>query len=259
MKNIKREKLYKSIMTQLITENIDIPVNSDNIKLKSSIYYTSKTPEKAPFLLNLPGFLNHRGNYLVKFFTEKFANEGYYVLSYDYRGHGETKKQTGPRWAEMIPQIFTDLHIVLEWIIQNQANRLLKNKIALFGRSLGGAIILSHGFIDERAKLLIALSTRYDYNTIRGRYQTIEDQKGEDIIRKISPNSFLRKDPLNNERILIAHCKDDDTVPFENLLQIKKHLGLNDENAIEFDSGGHTFSGKREEIFKYSLEFLKRL
>ncbi|MHA2005951.1 MAG: alpha/beta hydrolase family protein [Promethearchaeota archaeon] len=246
-------------MINLITENIDILVKSDKFNLKGSIYYTSKTPTKAPFLLYLPGFRHHRGNYLVKFFTEKFAYAGYYVLSYDYRGHGETEKQTGPSWYNMIPQIFTDIHIVLEWIIQYQADRILKNKIALFGRSLGGAIILSHGFIDERAKLLIALSTRYDYNTIRGRYKSVEEQEGGGIIDKISPKSFLRRDPSNNERILIAHCKDDDIVPFENSNQIREHLGLNNENVIEFETGGHTFSGKREEILKYSLDFLKRL
>ncbi|MCK4284939.1 MAG: hypothetical protein KAX18_02000, partial [Candidatus Lokiarchaeota archaeon] len=143
--------------------------------------------------------------------------------------------------------------------IQKQAYRLLENKIALFGRSLGGAIILSHGFIDERARLLIALSTRYDYNTIRGRYQTVEEHEGEDIIKKISPKYFLKKDPINNERILIAHCKDDDRVPFENLIHIKENLGLNDENVIEFDTGGHTFSGHREEIFNYSLKFLEKI
>jgi len=246
-------------MTELITENIDIYIKSDNINLKGSIYYTSRTPDKAPFLLNLPGFMNHRNNYLVKFFSEKFANAGYYVLSYDYRGHGETKKQTGPRWDTMISQIFSDIHVVLDWIIQKQAYRLLENKIALFGRSLGGAIILSHGFIDERARILIALSTRYDYNTIRGRYQTVEEHEGEDIIRKISPKYFLKKDPINNERILIAHCKDDDRVPFENLAHIQEHLGLNDENVIEFDTGGHTFSGHREEIFNYSLKFLEKI
>jgi dipeptidyl aminopeptidase/acylaminoacyl peptidase len=246
-------------MVELITENIDIHVKSDNINLKGSIYYTSRTPSKAPFLLNLPGFMNHRDNYLVQFFSEKFAKAGYYVLSYDYRGHGETQKQTGSRWDKMIPQIYSDIHIVIDWIIQKQANRLLKDKIALFGRSLGGAIILSHGFIDERAKLLIALSTRYDYYTIRGRCQAVEDYEGEEIIKKISPKYFLKKDPLNIERILIAHCKDDDRVPFENLIQIRDQLGLRDENVIEFDTGGHTFSGHREEIFNYSLKFLEKL
>ncbi|GAF95648.1 unnamed protein product, partial [marine sediment metagenome] len=65
--------------------------------------------------------------------------------------------------------------------------------------------------------------------------------------------------PSNNERILIAHCKDDNRVPFENLMLIKAHLGLNDENVIEFDNGGHTFSSHREEIFSYSLKFLEKL
>ncbi|MFX0141043.1 MAG: hypothetical protein ACFFDN_45815, partial [Candidatus Hodarchaeota archaeon] len=92
-----------------------------------------------------------------------------------------------------------------------------------------------------------------------GRYQGIKEEEREEIMRKISPNNFLKRNSLNNERILIAHCKDDDRIPFENLYQIKENLGLNDENVIEFDTGGHTFSGHREEIFNYSLEFLKKL
>jgi len=247
------------MMKDIITENIDIPIVSDNVTLKGSIYSTSNTPSKAKWIINLAGFMNHRESYLVKFFSEKFANAGYYVLSYDYRGHGETQKQTGSKWYQMIPQIFSDIHSVIEWVIKNQGERLFDDKIALFGRSLGGAIILSHGFIDERAKILIALSTRYDYRTIQGRYQSVEDYEGEDIINKISPKHFLKKELRNNERIMIAHCRDDDTVPFENFIQIKKHLGLNSENTVEFNTGGHTFSGHREEIFSDSLNFLKRL
>ena len=246
-------------MVDIDTENIDIPILSDDIALKGSIYFSLNTPPKANWIINLAGFMNHRESYLVKFFSEKFANAGYYVLAYDYRGHGETQKETGTRWDRMIPQIFSDIHVVIEWIIKNQAKRLSDNKIALFGRSLGGAIILSHGFIDERAKILIALSTRYDYRTIQGRYQSVEDYEGEEIITKISPKHFLKNEPRNNERILISHCKDDDTVPFENFIQIKEHLGLNNENAIEFNTGGHTFSGHREEIFNIALNFLKNL
>ncbi|MFX1313683.1 MAG: alpha/beta hydrolase family protein, partial [Promethearchaeota archaeon] len=124
-------------MTDLISESIDIPVKVDNINLKGTIYYSSKTPQKAPFIVNLAAFMNHRGNFLVKFFSERFANAGYYVLSYDYRGHGETQKQTGSKWYRMMTHIFSDIDIVLKWIIENQSKRLLEDKIALFGRSLG--------------------------------------------------------------------------------------------------------------------------
>ncbi len=69
----------------------------------------------------------------------------------------------------------------------------------------------------------------------------------------------LKKDPLNNERVLTAHCKDDKQIPFENTLYIKEHLGLNDENALIFETGGHSFKEHRDEIFAKSIEFLKKL
>jgi len=238
-------------MEDIIIENIDIPVNSGNINLKGSIYYTLDTPSKAPFIVILGGLRDYRETPFVKSYTENFAKAGYYVLSYDYRAHGETKKQTGSIWYKMILQIFSDIHIVIDWIIETQFNRLLEEEIILFGRSMGGAIILTHGYIDQRAKKLIALCTRYDYHTTAVKFQ-------DDIIKKISPKYFLKEDPLR-KRIFIAHCKDDQRIPIENFYQIKEQLGLNDENAIEFETGGHSFKDHREEIFKYSLEFLKKL
>jgi len=240
------------MMIDLIVEDIEIPTKQDGILLKGSIYYTNKKNSKAPFIIILPGFLEHRQNGFVKFFSEKFAGAGYYVLSYDYRAHGQTKTKYGYRWNKIFPSIFSDIHIVLEWILEHQSERLLKDKIALVGRSLGGAIVLSHGFIDYRAKILIALSPRYDYHTTQIKFQ-------EEAIKKISPHNFLKKDPRNNDRILIAHCKDDNRIPFQNLLQIQEHLELNDKNVVKFDNGGHSFKGHREEIFKYFLEFLKKV
>jgi len=239
-------------MNNLEIENFDVPIKEDNINLKGSLYYTSETPKKAPFLINLAGLLDHRDSYFVKFFCEKFANTGFYVFSYDYRAHGETKKQTGSRWDKMVTKIFSDIQIVIDWIIKNQSQRLLNEKIFLFGRSLGGAIILTHGFIDNRVKALIALCTRYDYHTTMVRFPE------EDIV-KISPKYFLRNDPANNKRILLAHCKDDNRIPFNNINQIKEHLGLNEENVFKFDTGGHSFKGHREEIFEISKEFLKKI
>jgi len=240
-------------MIGLKTENIDIPIKSENIKLKGSIYYTSKTPLKAPWIIILAGFLAHRGSKFVKAFSERFARVGYYVLSYDYRGHGETEKETDRvDFIKVTPKIFSDIHEVISWILENQSNRLLDDKIALFGRSYGGAIILTHGFIDKRAKILIALCTRYDYNTVNLKVP-------QDLVEKISPKYFLKNDPLNNDRILIGHCKDDIRMPFENVIQIKEYLGLNDKNVLIYDKGGHSFEGQRDHLFNCSIKFLKKL
>ena len=239
-------------MENIQIENIDIPIKSDNINLKGSIYYSSNTPSKAPWIVYFAGMMIHRGNYMVKLYTEKFAKAGYYVLAFDYRGHGETAKQTGKNVLKMMPQIFSDFDEILTWIIENQSHRLLDGKIALFGRSWGGAIVLTRGFINERAKILISLGARYDYQTVGPIIFP------EDIIKKVSPKYFLKKDPLNDKRILIAHCRDDPQVPFENLIQIKKQLRLSEENVIIYDSGSHTFKEHREDIFNRSIEFLNR-
>ncbi|MFX0047942.1 MAG: alpha/beta hydrolase family protein [Candidatus Hermodarchaeota archaeon] len=239
-------------MNSLEIENIDIPIKDEDLILKGTIYFCHNSSKRAPFIINLAGLLDHRESYFVKYFTERFVNAGFYVLSYDYRAHGETKKQTGSRWDKMAVQIFSDIKIVIDWVLNYQSNRLLDEKIILFGRSLGGAIILTQGFLNKKVKALIALCTRFDYHTTSVKFP-------EEIIQRISPKYFLREEPLNNKRILIAHCKDDNRIPFSNLSQIKKQLGLNTENVIQFEEGGHSFKGHREDIFNISLKFLKKI
>ena len=239
-------------MIDSIIEDIIIPIKSDNIDLIGSINYTSNTPSKTPWIIICAAALYHRGSKFVKSFAERFSNAGYYVLTYDYRGHGDTAKTTGKlKYIKMMPKIYTDIHEIISWILENQSDRLLDEKIALFGRSLGGAIILTHGFIDERAKILISLCTRYDYATVKVRFP-------QELIEKMSPKYFLKKDLLNNKRILLGHCKDDERIPFENVLQIREHLGLNDENVMIFNTGGHSFAEYREVVSERALEFLKK-
>ena len=239
-------------MKSIEIENIDIPVKDEDLFLKGTIYSSPNTPKKAIFLINLAGLLDHRESYFVKYYTEKFVDAGFYVLSYDYRAHGETKKQTGSRWDRMVVQIFSDIQIVIDWVITHQSYRLLEKKIILFGRSMGGAIILTQGFLNKKIKALIALCTRYDYHTTTIKFQ-------EEIIQKISPKYFLKNEPSNNKRILIAHCKDDNRIPFSNLSHIKKQLGLNAENTIQFEGGSHSFKNHRDEIFNITLNFLKKI
>ncbi len=243
-------------MDKVLIEKIDIPIESDNINLKGSIYSTSLTPPKTPWIITLAAFGGHRNTKFIKSYNERFVKAGYYVLSYDYRGHGETTKETGQIFSskgyQMHAKNYSDINEVISWILEEQSKRLLDDKIALFGRSLGAAIILTHGFIDIRAKILIALAGRYDYEIHRMKFS-------KEIIKKISPRYFLKQDPSNNERILIAHCQDDDIVVFDNFLHIKEHLGLNDDNVIIYETGGHAFKGHRDDIFERSLSFLKKL
>lgn len=234
----------------IIEEKIDIPIVGTKINLKGSIYFSEQTPKKAPFIINVAGLTAHRGKYLEKYFSEQFASKGFYVLGYDHRAHGETSKQTGTLWLKHIKEIFNDINRVVTWILETQRERLSNDRISMFGRSLGGAMILTKGHSDKRVNKLIALCTRYDYHTTGVKFP-------EDVISNISPMNVIQKKTDNNSRILIAHCKDDEFIPFENLNQIKDHFGLSDNNVIKYNDGGHSFSGHREEIIKLVIEFLK--
>ncbi|TXT61032.1 MAG: Alpha/beta hydrolase family protein [Promethearchaeota archaeon] len=77
------------------------------------------------------------------------------------------------------------------------------------------------------------------------------------MIRKISPVYFLEDKSSNKDRILLAHCRDDPQIPFENLKSIQEHLNLPDSNVIIYDTGGHSFKNHREDLFQKTLEFLK--
>lgn len=234
---------------EITEELVDIPVDKGDLNLKGSIYFSEITQKKAPFIVNVAGLNQHRGKYLEKYFSEQFASKGFYVLGYDHRAHGETKKQTGSLWLKHIKEIFNDLSRVVTWILESQANRLLDGKIVLFGRSLGGAMILTHGYNDERVFKLIALCTRYDYHTTTVKFP-------EDIISKISPKNVLVKTENANSRILLAHCKDDEFIPFDNLYQIKEHYRLEDKNIIVYETGGHSFKDHREDIIQNTIDFI---
>ena len=240
------------IQKEVIEEDIDIPVEDGKVKLKGTIYYSKNTLPEAPFVINMAGFGDHRESYFVKLFSKKFANAGFYVLTYDYRAHGETAKQTRRNISKVMQKIFTDLEIVITWVLEKQKTRLLEDKLVLFGRSLGGAIILTQGYLDDRINLLLAMCTRFDYHTV----PTVKFS--EEDIEFISPKYYLKTDPRNNERILIGHCQNDDIIPFKNLLQIKEQLGLKDENAIVYEGGKHAFSGYRHDLFFRSIEFINK-
>ena len=241
-------------MERIKEEKIEIPIKDDGISLKGSIYYSSRTPLSAPFILNIAGLRDDRNSYFVKFYTEKFANAGYYVLCYDHRAHGETAKQTGKNFFKQMKKIFTDIKPVVSWVLDSQEHRNREKQIALFGRSLGGAIILTNGFLDKRVQVLIALCTRYDYATLNSQNLSF----GDELNSVMSPKYFLEQDPTNNDRVLIAHCEDDERIPFKQVSQIQEQLGLSNHNVITYKTGGHSFKGHREDVFEHSIQFLNK-
>ena len=57
---------------------------------------------------------------------------------------------------------------------------------------------------------------------------------------------------------MIAHCEDDPRIPYEHFLKIREHLGFENENAINYETGGHSFKGHRDELFEKVIKFFNK-
>ena len=72
--------MMQCFIMEIHVEDIDIPVEDGRITLKGSIYFLENITTRAPWIINFAGLMDHRESYFVKYYTEKFANNGYYVL-----------------------------------------------------------------------------------------------------------------------------------------------------------------------------------
>ena len=63
----------------------------------------------------------------------------------------------------------------------------------------------------------------------------------------------------NNYRVMLAHCKDDEIINYENFEINRKFLNLNPKNYIVFEKGNHSFAGMETALIgKMLLWFWQR-
>jgi alpha-beta hydrolase superfamily lysophospholipase len=108
----------------------------DGSKLNMKIYASKRLAHNT--LIITHGYGEHSGYY--EDFAEYFSTQGYNVITYDLRSHGLSEGRRGD-----VPDFeffLKDLQIVID-----EAKRMNENnKIALFGHSLGGSIVLNFLF-----------------------------------------------------------------------------------------------------------------
>jgi pimeloyl-ACP methyl ester carboxylesterase len=105
-----------------------------------------------PAIIFAHGFLSRReefGDY-----PEKFCARGYVALAIDFRGHGAS---AGMRGLISQERMVEDLRRGLDFI--DTLPNVDKNRIALFGHSLGGGGVICAAAQDARARAVVASAT----------------------------------------------------------------------------------------------------
>lgn len=137
---------------------------SDGKLLKANIYYPENYNEEEIYsaIILCHGFAGVK-ELLLPNFAKNFAKEGFIVLTFDYRGFGESE---GDRGVIIPNEQISDIRNAITYL--SSLKEVDSEKIALWGTSLGGANALVTAAQDKRVKRLavqITFANGYRNNT----------------------------------------------------------------------------------------------
>lgn len=119
----------------VVVSHVTVPFLEDELALR--VYTRAETQEifslcPAPVIVLCHGFTGVQGMLLPEV-AQTFALNGFVVVTFDYRGFGES---TGERGRLTVARQQEDIRVVLRWVRNNPA--LDERRIGLWGIGLGG-------------------------------------------------------------------------------------------------------------------------
>ena len=148
----------------------------DGTDIRATIYQPALGPgESAPVVIHAHGFGMFRmsrpggiyGKYIFSGIAAKKAwKSGYWVISYDHRGHGQSEGIINM----MDPDIeVKDLSWVIDWIEENVPRVSYKNGdilVGMLGESYGGGVQLLGASLDSRIDAIVPITTWHDFSSV---------------------------------------------------------------------------------------------
>lgn len=167
----------------------DISFYSEGLLIKGNIYIPEniETEEKLKAIILCHGFAGIK-EMLLPNFAEKFSNNGYLVMTFDYRGFGESEGERG----RIVPnEQIQDIRNAITFL--KTVDNVDGDKIALWGTSLGGANALVATALDNRVKCLavqITFANGFRNNT--SAMNSAEIEKLQSSLEKMWTNSVVK-------------------------------------------------------------------
>ena len=122
---------------------------SENTQIAGTLYLpTLHAAHKAPGIILCQGFAGTK-EMLLPAYAEKFAENGYAVLTFDYRGFGESSGEPG----RLVPKLqIEDIKNAISFL--SSLDKIDADRIGLWGTSYGGANAIVAASEDKRIKCL---------------------------------------------------------------------------------------------------------
>lgn len=181
---------------------------SENTNIAADLYLPENhAGKKLPAIILCHGFAAIKELFLPNY-AQKFAENGYAVLAFDYRGFGKSGGESG----RLVPKLqIEDIKNAITFIAQ--LPEVDSSKIGLWGTSYGGANAIVTASEDSRVRCLCVQLTFGDgERVITGNMTTEEVAKFKDTIEKMQQ----RKAATGKEMMMPIHkiLTDEQSIKF---------------------------------------------
>ncbi|MHA1752504.1 MAG: alpha/beta hydrolase family protein [Candidatus Helarchaeota archaeon] len=261
----KTESHFKDISHQYIdVENIEIVFN-DGIKSRGVYYRLSsetietsdgkRYPEPRPTIIFFHGLMGRKES------SDKWliplTHMGYLTFSFD---------QIVRKGQKGLFQTLNDTSKVLDIVCNTSDVKI--GSICCIGISLGGIMVLTKCYVDNRVAMVIGMSTIHDFAVfcdVKNQFLSlgwyVKRQMSKNAIQentlKTTPHYYLKNDPeFNKNRVFLIHGKKDSFFPPSISFYLnKKQANIPDKNTLLLDCG-HGLDGQETLILGTIIKWL---
>ena len=231
----------------------EIVFKADNLKLKGWLHLPSTY--KPSVIIGSHGFLSTGNSPKQIELAKRCCDVGIGFFRFDHRGCGESEGDFN-KVTSLVGRC-TDLISAINMILNLEET---SNKIALFGSSMGGAVVLKVAGDNKQIDIqsIVTLAT-----PIRGDSIVIPTAQ-----KKEFPSEFFEKNLhfdissglKNISKILIFHGEADKIVPLENGMEIFRKV-KDPKKIIVMENGDHRVSNNKhqEDFIKLSVNWYQRM
>nr|MDO8114192.1 alpha/beta fold hydrolase [Candidatus Sigynarchaeota archaeon] len=272
---VKNKVMYFSRMDMsgVVTRSIEIPARDITLHGKLILPRFVLTPEgkskeKLPLI-----FVNHGWGascdviYTMENAVALAVGGPYAVLAYDCRGFGKS-----PGKRALTEQLFDDIPSIIDF--GEKLSEIDPNRMGFTGMSMGGEIALTRAYVDKRIKAVVAICTPHDAKANFTRHPEssgarmqlgflkaagVNGKKIPDATnQKISPRYIIDKDDKAlNDRVMLIHSATDELISPGEFEKNRQALGIDTDQAVLLQAGGHAFIHQELLVAANSLRFFK--
>lgn len=227
----------------------------DNLTLKGWLYKPQETSYKM-IILSDDGDGNMAD--LIEI-ASNFVSLGFYVLTYDYRGYGESADFTINNNFYIYAQFEKDLQAAINYSRKYQSKMKI---LDLYGIGIGGAMSIAVGTSRPEIHQVIADSP---YATLEGMKKRIKEKRNIDVLLPLGFNKYLMEPYYALEKngtalysvMFICGEYDDIAGPddMKELAKVQKNRST--IFIVKGVSGRETFTKDKNAYFEEIREFLK--